>query len=334
VANDSHQTSVEAQIARFLPFGAGVRLIGADANGVFAVDKPPGVLSHPNGREEGTGSLIEAPYDAERRCYGPFSEGCPFTEVFLLHRLDSATSGVIVLATREDVATALREAFESETVQKLYHALVKGRPPAVPPVWVDRLERTHRDGKLRVVGGQGAPVRTAHSWLRSDPNQIGAGLLELRPVTGRSHQLRVQCKLHGCPILGDRTYGDFAWNKRVRQRGVSRRLFLHASDITLPYHYRGADHTFTASAPLPVAFHEVLEPNAHLDADTTPDTATAASNAPAKPSPPHRSRRTDRRARPRRRGTCRRTRRPASAPAAPARRRHRGSPLPPCRDTR
>lgn len=246
-----------------LPLGTGVRVLAANEDGLVALHKPQGLLSHPNDKEKAS-SLLSARYDKDRRCYHDLPESAPWREVFLLNRLDSATSGVLLLGLNAEIAQAVREAFTRETVKKRYLAIVKGRPKLVPPVWQDHLIKRRAQGQLRAEPGKGARVTTRHRWLQNDANGLGGSLIELQPVSGKTHQLRVQCQMHGVPILGDKTYGDFKWNQWVKGQGVRLRLFLHSQSVTVEYQWAGQKRHFTAEAPLPDSFKALIEKNTEL----------------------------------------------------------------------
>ena len=79
------------------------------------------------------------------------------------------------------------------------------------------------------------------------------------PVTGRTHQLRVQCKTHGLPIVGDRTYGSFSFNKEVAMRTEKKRMMLHSGETVVSYNFKGKVRKFTATSELPEDFQSVLD---------------------------------------------------------------------------
>ncbi|HYD85586.1 MAG TPA: pseudouridine synthase, partial [Opitutus sp.] len=107
------------------PLGRGVEILAGDANGVAALAKPAGVLSHPNEAKDQPRSLIVAHYDAAEECYQwrVEGEGEP-QRAWLLNRLDSATSGVILLANDAELAREIRAQFKRKQVTKIYQALV------------------------------------------------------------------------------------------------------------------------------------------------------------------------------------------------------------------
>ncbi|HQU08414.1 MAG: hypothetical protein B7X06_00250 [Verrucomicrobia bacterium 21-51-4] len=249
------------QLAQTLPLGPGVRLLAVHPAGLVALEKPEGVLSHPNTQPDQAQSLIRASYDEAKRLFSwRDSVNGAARCCTLLHRLDSATSGLVLVAIDAQIAQWVLKAWELGKVKKIYAALVKGRPRAIPTVWVDSLEKSRSgQGRLRVVAGGRAQAKTTFKWIRSDNNRLGLSLLELNPLTGRTHQLRVQCALHGCPIVGDRTYGDFDFNRRMAQATGFKRLALHAQrlELELP-----SGERFSVQSALPEAFDTLLNTNA------------------------------------------------------------------------
>ncbi|MDR1789026.1 MAG: RNA pseudouridine synthase [Opitutaceae bacterium] len=240
-----------------LPLGDGVALLARDANGLFALSKPAGVLSHPNVRADIPRSLLAAPYSAEGEFYEIASPTTPGAtrRVWLLNRLDSATSGVILLAADAALAALVRKAFLQKNVRKLYNALVFGTPPATAAVWRDRLAVRKSAGQIRASGGGNIPAETRAKVLRRWNDKLPPlTLLELEPRTGRSHQLRVQCALRKLPIVGDATYGAFAANRDFARRHGSARLFLHSRETAFAYTWKNRLFRFRAEAPLPPEF--------------------------------------------------------------------------------
>ena len=240
-----------------LPLGRGVALLGVDSNGVAALAKPAGILSHPNKAGEEPRSLLNAPYvfDGEYYEIGPSAGGAG--RLWLLNRLDSATSGVILAVSDGALASVIRAQFKRKQVHKVYLAVVFGKPPKETDVWKDRLAVDKRGGKIRTSAGP-IPAESRMSVLRRGDAQASVSLIRLEPRTGRSHQLRVQCARRGLPIVGDLTYGDFARNREWARRTGSKRLFLHSLETHFDYAFAGRTHTFTAKAPLPPEFEAYL----------------------------------------------------------------------------
>lgn len=244
------------------PLGKGVRVVASHPSGLIAFEKQAGLMAHPNRPAEEKQAMICAPYDLERECYRiPLADGGKQT-VFLLNRIDSPTSGLVLGATDLEIARVVRQAFRENTVHKTYFALVKGgrmQPPRGR--WMDRLARRKVGTTVRMgVGPGGIPAATDFLWQRSGGKKdVLVSLLELRPLTGRTHQLRVQCAAHRAPIVGDKTYGDFSYNRRLVAAGVEDRLFLHAATLELVFPWKGGQEKFRAELPLPESFSALLD---------------------------------------------------------------------------
>ena len=228
------------------PLGAGVRIVQSTAEGLVALAKPPGVRSHPNKSAPDRNALLVAPYDAGAEAF-VLDNG---ERVHLLHRLDSPTSGVLLLTQSDAIASEIRAQFADRKVEKVYKAWVRGRLAGFRGVWRDSLRSQRRGGVARTSRGGGDLAITEVRSCAVAGSPWNATLLEMRPKTGRTHQLRVQCAQRRMPILGDSTYGDFRWNREFSRATGEKRLFLHAESITL--HFRG--HRFLAADPLPESF--------------------------------------------------------------------------------
>ena len=83
-------------------------------------------------------------------------------------------------------------------------------------------------------------------------------MLRLEPITGRTHQLRVQCALRGLSIVGDKSYGDFTFNRKIARASKIDRLCLHAAEISLKYNYENQTFDFWADSPLPRSMGKLL----------------------------------------------------------------------------
>ncbi|HTJ78879.1 MAG TPA: RNA pseudouridine synthase [Rariglobus sp.] len=244
-----------------LPLGSGVELLTHDANGLAALAKPAGVLSHPNMHSEQARSLLVAPYTLEGEFYEWTSDvpGAAPQRLYLLNRLDSATSGVILVATSEALAKSVREMFLHKHVRKIYNALVFGQPSQPVQVWRDRLTVKKKGGQVRASTGGNIPAEAEMTVLRQRRQAVPPlALVRLDPRTGRSHQLRVQCSLRHLPIVGDATYGDFGANREFAKATGEKRLFLHSLETRFDYQWAGRTYGFSATAPLPKEFHQFL----------------------------------------------------------------------------
>ncbi len=244
-----------------LPRVAGVELLSHDANGLGALAKPAGVLSHPNERGQDRGrALLDADYDLEAECF-VWTDAASGAErrLWLLNRLDSATSGVILVAADGKLAADVKAQFQRKAIAKTYVALVFGRPRAPREVWRDRLAVERKGGVVRssAAGGH-IPAESEFRLLRGVQGAQPLALIELKPRTGRTHQLRVQCARRQLPIVGDQTYGDFRKNREFAKTVRSKRLFLHSLETQVRYAWKGRDWSFGARAELPAEFAAAL----------------------------------------------------------------------------
>ena len=243
-----------------LPLGRDVTLLACDANGLAAFNKPAGILSHPNERGDETRSLLNARYEVEGEFYEwePAGSGEP-QRLWLLNRLDSATSGVILAAADATLAAEIRAQFKRKTVRKTYLALVFGGPRQPVELWRDLLAVEKRGGQIRTATRAGnVPAESRMSVVRAKRTEPRLALIRLEPRTGRSHQLRVQCAKRGLPIVGDQTYGDFRRNREFAKMAGTKRMFLHSAETSFDYEFRGQRHHFAAKAPVPAEFERVV----------------------------------------------------------------------------
>jgi len=234
--------------------GRGVREVWRDED-VWVLDKPAGALSHPNPpTRRAANALLRAEYDYERELYRVRSPGEKgVRRVWLVHRLDRETSGLIVCTLTEDSAARMKEALERREVEKEYRALVLGIPggrggEGLSGEWRDHLERNRREGRVEVeiIGGRKPNATTGYSLVKRLPD-VGVSLLALMPREGRTHQLRVQCARHGHPIAGDDRYGDFTANRYLQSEVGLKRMFLVAYKLTFSHPRTGKRMRFEAT---------------------------------------------------------------------------------------
>jgi len=243
-----------------LPLGREVTLLQRDANGLAAFSKPAGVLSHPNTAADEPRSLLTTRYMVEGEFFEWNAAGSSDPQrLWLLNRLDSATSGVILAAASAELATEIRAQFKRKQVRKVYFALVFGSPAQPVQLWRDLLAVEKRGGQIRTAAHAGhVPAESRMTVMRRALGQSRLTLIKLEPRTGRSHQLRVQCAKRGVPIVGDQTYGDFARNREFAKSAGTKRLFLHSLETAFDYEWGGKRFRFAARAPLPAEFEESL----------------------------------------------------------------------------
>ena len=173
----------------------------------------------------------------------------------LIHRLDRDTSGVIVVAKRRAVASALGKLFATRAVKKTYWAVVQGIPkPAQGRVEAALIKAKGLEGDRMRPSQKGEEDDEQHAvthYAVIDKVSTMAAWVSLKPITGRQHQLRAHMQLIGTPILGDEKYGGNA----AMPEGVSKRLHLHARRLVFPH---PRDGTVDVTAPLPLHMRETF----------------------------------------------------------------------------
>jgi tRNA pseudouridine32 synthase/23S rRNA pseudouridine746 synthase len=202
---------------------------------MLVIDKPAGLPVHrgPKGAPHLTGLLDGLRFGLPQRPE-------------LAHRLDKDTSGCLVLGRHRQALQRLGRLFAAGLVEKTYWAVVEGAPPAAEGRIELALARRSDDPRSwwMKVDPDGQPAVTAYRVLGG---AAGLAWLELIPVTGRTHQLRVHLAALGCPILGDAVYGA---------RPPRAALHLHACSVALPL-YAGREPV-TVSAPVPAHMQDAL----------------------------------------------------------------------------
>ena len=210
---------------------------------ILVLNKPGGLAVH-GGSGIGAG-LIEGL--RELRPDVPMME--------LAHRLDRDTSGCLLLAKNRPALLALHEMLREGRIEKHYLALVKGRWRGGPRRVSARLMRDRVRGRERLVGVSDEG-RAAVSLFDPKRRCGPATLVDIRLDTGRTHQARVHAAHIGHPIAGDEKYGDWEFNRELRDLGL-RRLFLHAARLRFAHPATGAKIEVTAD--LPSDLENVLE---------------------------------------------------------------------------
>jgi 23S rRNA pseudouridine1911/1915/1917 synthase len=161
----------------------------------------------------------------------------------IVHRLDKPVSGAILFARTSKSAARLSEQFREGTVEKVYWAVVEGELDAEAGTLEDwlQIEKGPQSKRIEVVAPRAAGARQALLHFQKRGEHGGLCLLELRPQTGRTHQLRVQLAHHGHPIFGDARYGS------VHTFGPA--IGLHARSLTFLHPVRYEPITVTAELP-------------------------------------------------------------------------------------
>jgi 23S rRNA pseudouridine1911/1915/1917 synthase len=204
-------------------------------NHCLAIAKPAGSLStHFEGREETLDRAAKA--YLKDRYHKPGN-------VFLgiVHRLDRPVSGVLLFARTSKAAARLAQQFREGTVEKVYWAVVEGKVVQPAGSLEDWLRKDRDVGRVEVVEAQAEGARQALLHYQRRGAHAGLTWLEVRPQTGRTHQLRVQLAHHGQPIYGDAKYGA------VHTFGNA--IALHARSLTFLHPVRYEPITLTAEVP-------------------------------------------------------------------------------------
>ncbi len=197
---------------------------------MLVLDKPAGIAVHAGGAVRGP--TLDAYFDALRY-------GLP-RRPELAHRLDRETSGCLVLGRHRKSIASLNGMFREGSVEKIYLAVVEGGPPEEAGLVDLPLAKKDvaRGWHMKVDAEKGLPSRTGYRVL---DRSAGHALVELNLHTGRTHQLRVHMAALGCPILGDRAYGNALSGGPM--------LHLHSWRTTVPLYPKR--EPIRVAAPLP-----------------------------------------------------------------------------------
>jgi 23S rRNA pseudouridine1911/1915/1917 synthase len=211
---------------------------------LVVVSKPAGLVVHPApGHAEGT--LVNALLAREAPPGGGEDERRPG----IVHRLDAGTSGLMIVAKDEPTYERLREMMTAREVTRVYAALVEGSPRAAATIDAP-IGRSPRHRKKMAVVADGREAQTTYRRLDQFSD---TALLEVRPHTGRTHQIRVHLAAVGHAVVGDRVYGR---ERKLAARLGLERPFLHASGLAFVHPTTGAAMELTD--PLPADLEAAL----------------------------------------------------------------------------
>ena len=215
---------------------------------ILAINKPAGLSVLPEGWEPDAPYLVKM-LEAE---YG---------KIWIVHRLDKFTSGVIVFALTAEAHRALNIQFEKHETNKVYRAITVGAPP-----WKERTTKfplrvnvghKHRTMVDNKKGVRAETIFKVLNWNQASSDELaftedvkGMALVEARPTTGRTHQIRVHAYALGYPLLGDALYS-------APESDIIDRPALHACSLSFNHPVSNERVTFTA--PYPVDFKKALE---------------------------------------------------------------------------
>lgn len=231
-ATDEVQINHDPEAAQEVPY-IDVPVLYEDKDCVV-IEKPVGMLTHSKGAFN--------PEATVATWLQPRLKGMEGERAGIVHRLDRATSGVMICAKTPEALSFLQKQFSQRKAKKSYVAVVAGRLKNDVAIIDMPIERNPRKPQTFRVGSNGKPATTAYRVIESGPTY---SLVQLNPTTGRTHQLRVHLHHLGHPIVGDTLYDG----------PPADRLYLHAHslEITLPNRER---RTFTV--PTPPSFEEMV----------------------------------------------------------------------------
>jgi RluA family pseudouridine synthase len=202
---------------------------------LLVIDKPAGLSVLPDGWEKVSQYLVKMLEEQ----YG---------KIFIVHRLDKVTSGVMVFARDAETHRALNIQFESHQAEKVYHALVEGNPK-----WDEKIAKhplranVGHKHRTMVDDKNGKPSETRFRVIKRYEE---AALIEAKPMTGRTHQIRVHAYVLGHPLVGDILYG-------AQETYRIPRPMLHAQSLS--FIHSATNERVKFSAPRPADFEEAIQ---------------------------------------------------------------------------
>jgi 23S rRNA pseudouridine1911/1915/1917 synthase len=211
---------------------------------LMVVNKAAGMVVHPAAGHQ-SGTLVHAALAHAPEMAGIGGEKRPG----VVHRLDKDTSGLILLAKNDQAHRWLQDQFRLRKTVKTYIALVDGKPPTPSgriEAWVGR-DNVYRKMMAITTSKKGREAISEYHTLEEYKSHT---LLEVHPLTGRTHQIRLHLKFISCPVAGDRVYGHTHASIPIK------RHFLHAIRLTILLPGQINPNTF--EAPLPLELEEVL----------------------------------------------------------------------------
>jgi 23S rRNA pseudouridine1911/1915/1917 synthase len=212
-------------------------------NHALAVTKPAGLLTQ--GVPTGLPTLEAWVRDYIRAKYGKPGNvylGIP-------HRLDRPVSGVVLFARNSKAAARLAEQFQKHQVEKVYWGLVSGAMAPPTETWIDWIRKLADEARVELAESGAVGAKEARADVRVLAVQGGLSWLELKPQTGRMHQLRIQTASRGHAILGDELYGSTTPFGPLAELPRERVIALHARSLTFlhPIRYE----PIVVEAPVP-----------------------------------------------------------------------------------
>lgn len=223
-------------LARKQVIEGNIHIIYEDAH-LVVVDKPTGILS------------VAAAFETENTVHAFLKAKYRPRKVYVVHRLDQDTSGVMLFALSEKAYDSLKKTFEEHKLERSYIAIVEGHLPKSAGTWesylyedsnyVVRSTEDTEKGRLSITHYSVLGANKNYSWLR------------LTLETGRKNQIRVHCQDHHCPVAGDKKYGA--------KTNPVKRVCLHATVLSFQHPITKKKMHF--ESPAPKAFYKILKPH-------------------------------------------------------------------------
>ena len=204
-----------------------------ESNQLLVVQKPAGIITEANPFEANN---LEANY----RAYLKQKINDPYLGV--VHRLDRVTSGVVIFAKKRGTLKTLNKWFEERQIQKTYWAITSRAPKKTNDTLTNYLLTDSKSKKALVVDPKVRGAKRAELSYKVLSSIDEHFLIEIKPKTGRFHQIRAQLSHIGCPIIGDEKYGSTAIYQKLQ-------IALHARMVELPQSINGSPLTFEAPSP-------------------------------------------------------------------------------------
>ena len=204
-----------------------------ESNQLLVVQKPAGIITEDNPFEANN-------LEANCRAYLKQKINDPYLGV--VHRLDRVTSGVVIFAKKRGALKTLNRWFEERQIQKTYWAITSGEPEKKQGILIHHLLTEKKSKKTLVVDPKVKGAKKAELSFKVLSSMDDQFLLEIKPKTGRFHQIRAQLSHIGCPIIGDKKYGSTTHYENLQ-------IGLHARSIELPEAINGSIRKFTAPLP-------------------------------------------------------------------------------------
>lgn len=192
---------------------------------IVVIDKPAGLLS------------VKTAFETKKTAHALLKERFYPRKIYVIHRLDQDTSGVMLFALTEKAYHLLKDKFVRHDLDRVYLAVVEGAPSKEKGVWRSRL---YEDKSYKVhITTDPRKGELAITHFKTLSTKKGKSLLEFKLETGKKNQIRVHCQEDGCPVFGDEKYGGTK----------AKRLYLHSHKLILKHPITGDKMTFTSPAP-------------------------------------------------------------------------------------